>query len=101
MNDLTDKLRTGKSLSVKSYVTICAECNTDQERPSSVDHPDYAVDNIIMRCVDDVPSDDRADSISSHHQVIGRRCPYRIATTNASTIATNVCKWYSHTKLCV
>ena len=56
-------------------LAIITEFNIDQKRPSSVDQPDYAVDNIIMRCVDDGPSDDRADSISSHCQVIGRRCP--------------------------
>ncbi|XP_065894306.1 uncharacterized protein [Dysidea avara] len=35
----------------------------------------YAVDNIIIQCVDDGPSDDRADnySVSSHHQIVGRR----------------------------
>ena len=50
-----------------------------------------AVDNIIIRCADDGPSDDRADnySIHSHHQVIGRR---RCRTVTTSTIATNECK---------
>ncbi|XP_065894594.1 uncharacterized protein [Dysidea avara] len=54
--------------------------------PNSVNQLDtHAVDNIIIRCVDDGPSDDRADnySISSHHQVIGRRC--RIVTTTTTT----------------
>ena len=61
---------------------IITEFYIDHKRPSSVDHPDYAVDDIIMRCVDDGPSDDRADSISSHCQVIGRR--RRISTPTIS-----------------
>ena len=59
---------------------------------SSVNQLDnYAVDNIIIRCVDDGPSDDRADnySISSHHQVIGRRRCRPVTTTTS-----NKCKWY-------
>jgi len=39
-----------------------------------------AADNVIIRCVDNGPSNDRTDnySISSHHQVIGRRrCRYK------------------------
>ena len=49
---------------------------------------DCAVDNIIIKCVSDEPSDDRADNypISSHHQVVGRR---RRAVTTSST-----CKCY-------
>ena len=54
----------------------------------------YATDSVIIRCVDDGPSNDRADnySISSHRQVIGRRrC--RPVTTVTST---NTCKWHMH-----
>jgi len=54
-----------------------------------INHSDNeAVDNIIIKCVDDRPSDDRADncSISSRHQVIGKR---RCRTVNT---ATNKCK---------
>jgi len=59
---------------------------------SSVNQLDnYAVDNIIIRCVDDGPSDDRAENYStnSHNQAIGRRC--RTVTTNMST--SKKCKW--------
>jgi len=69
---------------------------------SSVNQLDnYAVDNIIIRCVDDGPSDDRAGnySISSHHQVIGRRRCRAATTATTTTIttttaaaATNKCK---------
>ena len=49
---------------------------------SSVNQLDnYAVDNIIIRCVDDGPSDDRACSISSHHQVNGRGSHRAVTTT--------------------
>ena len=50
----------------------------------------YATDNVITRCVDDGPSDDRADnySISSHHQVIRRRRCRTITT------ATNKCECF-------
>ena len=43
----------------------------------------YAVDNIIIRCVEDGPSDGAADnySISSHHQIIGRRrCRFAVTS---------------------
>ena len=33
-----------------------------------------AVDNVIIQCVDDGPSDDRAESFCSHHQIVSRRC---------------------------
>ena len=35
-----------------------------------------AEDNVIIRCVDDGPLDDKADnySVTSHHQVVGRKC---------------------------
>ena len=52
--------------------------------PNSVNQLDtHAVDNIIIRCVDGGPSDDRTDnySISSRHQVIGRRCRTVTTTT--------------------
>ena len=56
---------------------------------SSVNQSDsYAVDNIIMRCVDDGPSDNRADSISSHHQVIGRRRCRTVTITSTTTTTT-------------
>ena len=50
----------------------------------------YAVDNIIIQCVDDGPSDDRADnySVSSHHQIVGRR------RCRPVTTATSKCKWF-------
>jgi len=59
--------------------------------PTSSDNQSesYAVDNIIMRCVDDGLSDDRADSISSHHQAIGRRRYRNVTTTTTTTNATN------------
>jgi len=48
---------------------------------------DYAVDNIITRCINDEPSDAGAEnySISRHHQIISRR---RCRTVTA----TNICK---------
>ncbi|XP_065894609.1 uncharacterized protein [Dysidea avara] len=79
VTDLTNKLRTG------------FDHNHNYNRSSRVNQSDYAVDNIIIRCVDDGPSDDRADnySISSHHQVIGRRrC--RTAVTTATSITNTI-----------
>ena len=61
-------------------------CNSER-KPSVCQLDNEAEDNIIIRCVDDGPSDDRADSSSSHHQVIGRkRC------RTVATIATSKCK---------
>ncbi|XP_065894258.1 uncharacterized protein [Dysidea avara] len=78
MTDLPDKLRKDPTHPPHPSRLITS---------SSVNQSDnYAVDNIVIRCVDDGPSDDRADnySISSHHQVIDRRRS-RLATTKSTT----------------
>jgi len=76
-------------------MTFTSKLVCDSQRP---DQPDYAVGNIIMRCVDDGPSDDRTDSISSHHQVIGRRCKTTITSSecNASMLL-----MMSKSRLCI
>jgi len=59
------------------------EADLPSTTTSSVNQLDNeAVDSAIFRCVDDGPSDDRADSISSHHQVVGRRRCKLISNTN-------------------
>ena len=79
VTDLTNKLRTGNSY---NFMYVCnliiSGFYGSHKRDSSINHCQldaHAVDNIIVRCVDDRPSDDRADnySISNHLQVIGRR----------------------------
>ena len=51
-----------------------------------------AVDNIIIRCVDNGPSDGRADSISNHRKVNGRRrCRTVTATIDSCKLCLRTC----------
>ncbi|XP_065894589.1 uncharacterized protein [Dysidea avara] len=84
MPNLTDKLRTDTTRNIHPLIL---------NMPNSVNQLDtHAVDNIIIRCVDGGPSDDRTDnySISSRHQVIGRRCRTVTTTTTDKNIATTM-----------
>ena len=72
----------------------CTGFYSNHQRSVRIYQPDHtqldthAVDNVIIRCTDDGPSDDRVDNyfISSHHQVIGRRrCRTVTATSKGNT----------------
>ena len=72
----------------------CTGFYSNHQRSAKIYQPNhtqldtYAVDNVIIRCNDDGPSDDRVDnySISSDHQVIGRRkCRTVTATSKGNT----------------
>ncbi|XP_065895728.1 uncharacterized protein [Dysidea avara] len=107
MNDLPNKLKTefhhtpywDDDIIQHHYHT------TDEHYPTHTAHPsrlitsnsvnqldNYAVDNIIIQCVDDGPSDGRTDnySVSSHHQVIGRRRCRPVTTTNIKNHPVNM-----------
>lgn len=54
---------------------------------------DAAVDNVIIQCVDDGPSDDKAESFCSRHHIIGkRRCKLVTAQSQKG-------KWWHRNKL--
>ena len=88
----------------------CTGFYCNHQRSVRIYQPDHtqldthAADNVIIGCTDDGPSDDRADnySISSHHQVIGRR-RYRTVTATTSKGNTEVISmnWYANYHLMV
>ena len=60
---------------------------------------DCVSDNVIVRCIDDGASEDRAEnySISGHGQVTSRR--YRVQTSNAGTCKCLESKIFNHLQL--